>query len=137
MLIVDTSVIVPFVLDDEVDDRIPAVAEAMREGVCMAPGLWSWEIANLLWKALRSQRLDEEQLHTAIQVIEGFAVSIDAMAVEMALGPTLALANRYGLTAYDAAYLELALRLGAELATHDRQLRKAAIAEGIVTHPAT
>jgi predicted nucleic acid-binding protein len=136
VLIVDTSAIVPFVLADEADDRIPTVIEAVRDGNCVAPGLWSWEIANSLWKALRSGRLNENQLDTAIQVIESFGVSIETTATEKALGPTLALAIRYGLTAYDAAYLELSMRLGAELATHDADLRKAALAEGITIHPA-
>ena len=135
MLIVDTSAAIPFVLADEAADRLPVVADAMKDGACLAPTLWTWEMANTLWKACRSGRLDERQLDTALAIIEGFDISTDPIAADKALGPTLTLAIRHHLTAYDAAYLELALRVGAELATHDGELRKAAIAEGVKVHP--
>lgn len=45
----------------------------------------------------------------------------------------LALCEQYGLTVYDAAYLELAIRKGLPLATKDSDLLKAALLEGVPT----
>jgi predicted nucleic acid-binding protein len=136
VLIVDTPVIAPFVPADETAHQPSAVTEAIKEGRCMAATLWSWEMANVLSKAVRSGRLANGQLGAALQGIAGFGILTEPRSAEMDMGPTLALANRHGLTAYHASYLELALRLGADLATHDGSLRKAATAEGLKAHPA-
>lgn len=136
MLIVDTSAIIPFVLADEAGDQCETVARALEGATCLVPALWRWEMANALWKALRIGRITQADLAGTLEDIEAFAIVIEPEAVGKALGETLILARRHDLTAYDATYLELALRLGAELATHDKDLRKAAIAEGVTIHPA-
>jgi predicted nucleic acid-binding protein len=135
-LIVDASATGPFILADEAQHQINAVADAIRDGRCIAPAIWPWEIANLIWKALRSGRMTTTELDIALKGIEKLSISIEPESVNYALRQTLDLANRYGLTAYDAAYLELAVRVKAELATYDTDLRDAALAEGIVIHPA-
>jgi predicted nucleic acid-binding protein len=58
-------------------------------------------------------------------------VKVDAGADRQAWGDTLHLAERHGLTVYDAAYLEIASRREIALATLDRQLRAAAMSEGV------
>lgn len=136
MLVLDTSATAPFLLADERQDRLPEVVVAVGEGNCIAPAIWSWEVANLLWKVLRSRRVKESELTLVLRDIEDLGISIDTDSVAQALGSTLLLAKYHDLTAYDAAYLELALRMNADLATFDADLRKAAIAEGIRIYPA-
>jgi predicted nucleic acid-binding protein len=135
LLVVDASSMAPFVLADEEQHRSSAIFYALKEGNCVAPALWTWEIANLLWKSLRSGRITQAELTSILREIEEFGVTMDHGSIGAALGRTLELANRHGLTAYDAAYLELALRTGADLASHDAELREAALAEGLAVHP--
>jgi predicted nucleic acid-binding protein len=135
-LIIDASATAPFFLADEASDRIAAVSDAVRDGNCVVPAIWRWEVANMLWKAIRTGRLKHAELDGVLRDIENFSVTVDLDSVEFALRQTLALANRHGLTAYDAAYLELAQRKGAELASHDTDLRRAALAENIAILPA-
>jgi predicted nucleic acid-binding protein len=86
------------------------------------------EVWNLLLMAERRQRITLDQCNRLLTGFEAVQLRIgwteDALAV-------LALARRHRLTAYDALYLDLALREGAALATHDRRLAEAAVAEGI------
>jgi predicted nucleic acid-binding protein len=135
LLVLDTSAAAPFLLVDEAKHRLPAVTEAIGDGTCRAPALWTWEVANLLWKAMRSKRMLASELAIALQGVQDLGIAIDNESASQALGRTLVLANQHGLTAYDAAYLELALRLGAKLATYDKSLREAAIAENITLYP--
>lgn len=67
----------------------------------------------------------------AILLLRGLPVRVEATPAKLASGPVLDLARKHSLTAYDAAYLELALRLGLPLASKDAELVAAAVAEGV------
>ncbi|MDH4181181.1 MAG: type II toxin-antitoxin system VapC family toxin [Betaproteobacteria bacterium] len=87
-----------------------------------APHLLDYELANVALKKLRRERLPREAVEDALDAYRSLAIErhgIDPAAV-------LALSQRYLLTAYDSAYLWLAERLGAPLATFDAQLARAA-----------
>jgi len=60
-----------------------------------------------------------------------FPYKLDAEANRQAWSATLRLAERYGLTVCDAAYLEIASRRRIALATQDQQLRSAAATDGV------
>jgi predicted nucleic acid-binding protein len=64
-------------------------------------------------------------------MVESMDIEVDAATFSHALSHTLQLARRYSLSAYDASYLELALRLGLPLATLDEDLQKAASKAGV------
>lgn len=64
-------------------------------------------------------------------MLEGVDIGVDAATFAHALSDTLQLARRYKLSAYDASYLELALRSGVPLATLDENLRKSAKTAGV------
>ena len=66
-----------------------------------------------------------------IASLELMQISIDEETNVQAWGSTLALARQYDLSAYDAAYLELAMRRGLPLATLDEDLEAAAAAVGV------
>ena len=135
-LIVDASATAPYLFDDERDDRIPQIVDAARNGRCAASGVWPYEVANMLRRALSARRISDDQLPLIADLLQGLAVDVDAASSDRVLRACLALATRHGVTAYDASYLELAVRLGAELATFDGELRNAALAEGLTIHPA-
>jgi predicted nucleic acid-binding protein len=91
--------------------------------------LWWYEIRNVLMVSERRGRLDNAKIARVLRLLRGLPVAIDADVEEEAL---MQLARRHQLTAYDAAYLELALRKGYPLATLGDALTIAARAEGVL-----
>ena len=136
-LVIDASATVPLLLDDERGNIVPEVLEAILAGTCIAPGIWPWEIANIIWKVRRAKRITPEEIEAIRSLLASFAISIDQESAALALTRTLDLAVEHQLTAYDAAYLELAIRRHAALASYDANLRKAALTEGLLILPAS
>ena len=134
-LVIDASATAPLVLDDERGDVVPEAFDAVASGTCIAPGNWPYEMANVIWKTLRAKRIIASEVDLIRDALAVFAVKIDRESVGEALTRTLDLAITHNLTAYDAAYLELAIRRTAALASHDADLRAAARREGIVVYP--
>ena len=93
------------------------------------PAIWWSEVRNLLLIGERHDRIDPSGTAGFLADLETMSIGIDQAPVSEAV---LALARTHGLTVYDAAYLELARRLGAPLATLDRKLAAAAWAAGVV-----
>jgi predicted nucleic acid-binding protein len=126
----------PFVVDASVaacwfmrDERHPVADAAYRRiahDPVVAPVLWWYELRNMLIVSERRGRLDSAKSDRVLRLLRGLPVAIDADVEEESL---MQLARRHGLTVYDAAYLELALRKGHELATLDAALSIAARAE--------
>lgn len=130
--VVDASVALSWCFDDEATPLTEAILDRVGTGVAHAPAIWPFEVANGLRSAERRGRIDEAVLPTVARLLTGLRVSVDATApLGTALGPILDLARRLGLSAYDAAYVELAVRRGLPLATVDDQLARAALAAGI------
>ena len=102
--------------------------ERLDVDVAQAPSLWWFEVRNGLRMAERRGRSSEDISASFLQAMAHFPVTIDNAPDETAV---LALARRHRLTVYDAAYLELALREGLELATLDTALAEAARREGV------
>ncbi len=126
-LVVDASVALAWALPDESSQYADAVlAVAERDGI-RVPELWLREIANGLAIAYRRKRItsDDEQAFLAALSQLSIGVKHNASAA-IAIGEGTAAAIRYGLTAYDAAYVDLAAREGLTLATLDVGMRKAA-----------
>jgi predicted nucleic acid-binding protein len=90
------------------------------------PSLWRLEVANVLRSAVRRGRCDEAYVDRMIDRLSQLPIGIDGETDHHAWTDTLSLARRYALTVYDAAYLELALRLRQPLATCDSELIVAA-----------
>lgn len=95
------------------------------------PEIWSLEIANVLLVAERRNRITQQQSSEAIILLQSLLIQVDTSTNTNALGATLVLGRQEGLAAYDAAYLELALRLQLPLATLDTRLAEAATRCGV------
>ena len=89
------------------------------------------ETSNGLLVAERRKRITQSDVTEALGLLGALPLTTDAETATKAGGETIALARQYGLTIYDAAYLELAMRRGATLATNDLELAKAAQAAGV------
>ena len=99
-----------------------AIAGRLRLAGLLAPALLPFEVASVCLKKMRRYPDRRDALRVAFGMLEDMEVDI----VDVDHGEVLGLAERTGLTTYDASYLWLARRLGAELVTLDRRLEAAA-----------
>ncbi|MBW4668466.1 MAG: type II toxin-antitoxin system VapC family toxin [Cyanomargarita calcarea GSE-NOS-MK-12-04C] len=129
--ILDCSVAISWCLVDENNDYANAILVMMPDAEAFVPGIWSLEIANVLLVAERRNRITQEQFKEVIALLQSLLIQVDTATDANALGVTLELGRTLGLAAYDAAYLELALRLGLPLATLDTRLANAATSCGV------
>jgi len=97
----------------------------------IVPGIWPFEIANSLFVSFAvRKRITEIQIKEYLELLRALPIKVEAQ--DMWANIELeAMARKWNLTAYDAAYLDLALREGLPLATTDGKMRAAAIAEGV------
>jgi len=121
-------------------DEDSALTLAAREGLLTAESVWApahWrlEVCNALCMAERRKRLDVTGIAQAVALFTQLPVLLDPETNARAGGETLALARQHKLSVYDAAYLELALRRGASLASLDGPLRTVAKQLGVPTQP--
>ena len=107
------------------------VLDAMKKTSALVPVTWGLEVANVIAKAEAKSLVTEARSGAFLEMLEGVDIEVDTATFAHALSNTLQLARRYKLSAYDASYLELALRLGIPLATLDEDLQKAAKKAGI------
>ena len=126
-LVVDASTALGFLMGDERPSQAVRAIEALERGVpTWVPSHWALEVANGMLTAERRRRISRADATEALDVLGQLPIEIDGETGRRAAGEITALARQYGLTIYDAAYLELALRRGAALATTDAALAKAA-----------
>ena len=107
------------------------VLDAMKKATAHVPATWGLELANVIARAEAKALVTEARSGAFLEMLEGVAIEADAATFAHALSATLQLARRYKLSAYDASYLELALRSGIPLATLDEDLQKAARKAGV------
>ena len=130
--VVDASVTLAWCFPDEKTTFTEAVLDLLaKSGEAFVPAIWPFEVANALLAGERRQRVTVAQVTSMLQRIADLPISVEAVRIDHAFQQTLPLARQAQLTEYDAAYLELALRLGLPLATLDVRLEKAARNAGI------
>jgi predicted nucleic acid-binding protein len=130
-LVLDSSVALAWVYADETTDAVLGLYDRIRLDGAWVPGLWRWEIANVLQLNVRRGRHGADFRDGALASLALLPVKVDAEADRQAWNAALHLAERHRLTVYDAAYLEIASRRKIPLATLDRQLRVAASDEKV------
>ena len=129
--VVDASVALAWCFDDEESAIADTVLARLEQDAGVAPSIWPLEIANGLRSAERRGRIDERELSGVVRLLEALPIEVEAMSLDRALGGVMPLARAVGLSSYDAAYLDLALRKGLPLATADEYLAQAAVAAGV------
>jgi predicted nucleic acid-binding protein len=131
-LVVDGSTVLGFLLKDEHDGSALTALATIEKGVpTFIPAHCCVETTNGLLMAERRKRVTQSDVSEALSLLGALPLATDTETATKAGGDTIALARQYGLTIYDAAYLELAMRRGAYLATNDLDLSKAAKAAGV------
>lgn len=134
--VLDASVALSWLLvDSKPTDRAYAaqVLESLKRPEIQAqvPVTWGLEVANVLARAEAMNRISEAQSEAFLEMLSQAPIVNDTATFSHSLTDTLQLARRYRLSAYDASYLELALRAGLSLATLDEGLGKAARKAGV------
>ena len=125
-MVIDSSVTLAWLYDDERTSPVQRVFDQVIAEGAWVPGLWRLEVANGLHQAIRRRRIDAGFRARAIAYLIELDVSIDLEMTVFAWTTTLALSDRFGLTPYDACYVELAQRRTLPLASLDKDLRAAA-----------
>ena len=130
-LVLDGSATLAWIYSEETTKAIRQVFDVVAEDGAIVPTLWQLEVANSLTVAVRRRRIDAEFRRAALADLALLDITTDPHTGDLAWGETLMLADRFGLTVYDAAYLELAQRRALPLATLDAALGSAAAALGV------
>jgi len=130
-VVVDASVALAWCFPDEASQYADGVLVALRGQTVAVPAVWGLEIANALLLGERRKRLKQPEILRFVALLEGLSILQDGQAVSESVRNVLPLARAYSLSAYDAAYLELAIRHHAPLATLDGDLQRAAKRAGV------
>lgn len=130
-IVLDSSITLAWVYAEETTDVVLHLFDLVKTNGAWVPGLWRWEVANVLQMNVRRGRHAGDFRDRALSDLALFPIHVDAEAQRRAWIETPSLAARHGLTVYDASYLEIASRRKIPLATLDRQLRAAATGHGV------
>lgn len=107
------------------------VLDAMKQQNALVPVTWGLEVSNVIARAEAKGLVTEARSEQFLEMLDNVDIDVDNATFAHALSDTLHLARRYKLSAYNASYLELALRLGLPLATLDEDLQKVARKTGV------
>jgi predicted nucleic acid-binding protein len=131
-LVLDASVVVALLVRDSPMDIPNAVLDAIDDGaIVTVPPHFQLEVANFLVQAQRSGKLSAAGAQQALRYLQHLPITVDSSMHGQIFTDVIALAQRNGITSYDAAYIHLARTRGARLASLDKQLLVAAQAEGV------
>lgn len=108
-----------------------AVLDVLREGEAVVASHWGLEIANGLLVAERRDRVTPQDVPRLVKFLLALPIAVDPTVRKRPVETVRRLARTHGLSAYDAAYLDLAVRHGVPVASLDAALRAAAEAEGV------
>jgi predicted nucleic acid-binding protein len=128
--VLDNSVLVAWAFDEH-SAYADAVGGRLAEAGALAPAVWPLEFANTLLVAERRGRMTEAETSRIRDHVLGLGIEVIPDHPERVATEVLALARQHGLTAYDASYLDLAMREGIPLATLDDRLIEAARRAGV------
>jgi predicted nucleic acid-binding protein len=128
-MVIDSSIALSWCLPDE--GTIDQIQHEVAEWGAIAPLHWPLEVANALLMAERRQRITAAFRNAALQDLGALPIIFDDETSARAWNEILQVAEAHRLTAYDAAYIELAHRRALPLATLDADMRVAAHALGI------
>jgi predicted nucleic acid-binding protein len=129
--VLDSSVALAWCFRDEQDTYSLRVAGALLEREAVVPLLWRIEVANCMLTGERTKRSEQTDTANWTWYLENLPIRTDDRSDPWIFDSILPIARKHGLTAYDTAYLELALRRGLPLATLDKKLRAAMKEAGV------
>jgi len=130
-LVLDGSTTLAWIYQDEISDATRRILAFVSESGAWVPSIWRLEVANGLQTGIRRGRIDATYRDAALSDLALLDIAVDPDTDRYAWTSTLRLADRFRLTLYDAAYLELAQRRSLPLASLDLALCEAARGLGV------
>lgn len=129
--VLDSSLALSWCFKDEQTTKSLEFLSAARQRAIFVPSLWHIEMSNILGMSFRRKRMNDADLSVALKLFATLEIHTDTVFSPVSTSVLLPLMQAYTLTAYDAVYLELALRLNLPLATLDVHLAAAAEQAGV------
>jgi predicted nucleic acid-binding protein len=129
--VLDNSVVMAWYFEDEANDYTSAILQSLAGSEALVPTIWPLEVANVMLVGERRGRSTEARTSRFVALLDALPIRVDVATSQRALSGILTLAREQRLSAYDAAYLDLAMREGLSLATQDQALRRAAEGSGV------
>jgi predicted nucleic acid-binding protein len=125
--VLDASVVLTWCFPDENAGKAQHVASIfMQGGTAVAPSFWPHEVLNALLVGEKRKRISKELVRSFLEDLATLPVVLEQVPAGVVFERIQRLSREHGLTAYDAAYLDLALDSGLPLATLDEDLVRAA-----------
>ena len=121
--VLDCSVTMAWCFESEADGYTLAVLGALADGTAIVPPLWPLEVANVLLVAERRRRITRGDVARFLDLLADLPLVVAAPVAVDDMSALVGLGRDHALSAYDAAYLHLALQEHPPLATRDRALR--------------
>ena len=131
-LVLDSSICLSWFFPDERTNFTDTALDVAANEECWVPSLWRLEFSNALLVAERRRRLTRAERLQMLDEASRLRLRVDAHVHD--LRQISSLASQHGLSAYDSAYLELAMRLGVPMITLDKDLAAAGATAGLTVH---
>lgn len=129
--VLDCSVTMAWFFEDETVPYADNAQQSLATARAIVPSLWHLEVANALLMGERRKRTTETKVTRFLTLLDILPITVDEQTCTRAFTTTLTVARVHNRSAYDAAYIELALRRGLPLATLDGPLKAAAAKAGV------
>jgi predicted nucleic acid-binding protein len=128
---IDASVALAWCFPDEASNYADSVLLALENQTVIVPTIWAVEITNALLVGEWRKRIRQPEIRRFVDLLKGLSVVEERQKFAETVSNVLPLAREYDLSAYDAAYLDVAIRHEIPLATLDAAMQKACTAAGI------
>ena len=131
-VVLDASFVAPLYLQERFSEFSRGTIVRIADRPLHASTVFRWEFANILRKKLRDGMIDLTEVQNVMADVATLQLTLHELRgdIEFLVG----LADGWGLSSYDASYLDVAVQAGAELATNDKGLTKAARKAGLIVH---
>jgi predicted nucleic acid-binding protein len=131
--VLDNTVTMAWCFPDEATELTKALLNRLSNltDSALVPALWLYEVLNVTELAVRKGRITEEKACVFLESLSDLPIEIENPSRTRMFASVRALAGQFKLTAYDASYLELAIRHGLPIASYDKPLSKAARTSGV------
>lgn len=125
-IVLDNSVVMTWCFKDEACRYGDRILERLAVDTAYVPSIWSLEVCNVLLVAERQKRISQSDSARFMTLLADLPIIVEQEDAKGSMREIFALARTYGLSSYDAAYLDLAMRKGLPVATLDKNLLSAA-----------
>jgi predicted nucleic acid-binding protein len=132
--VLDASVVLTWCFPDENIDLAQQVADRFKRGdTALVPSFWPHEVLNALLAGEKRKRISREMIRSFLDDLAALPVTLEQITPGIVFDRIQTISRKHGLTAYDAAYLDLALENGLALATLDEALARACGNAGVAS----